>query len=213
MAKLMTAEVDGHGSATAIGPVTDGGDSPQAPYGVFVTIQGVADLLLHAYNPEAVGIKSGAAKGSKAKKSDALESYVYRTTENTIAIPCVYLVASLREAGRYRQDPRSPRKSMSDLLRASVVPLAVLADTQLQAWDYIDQRRVVVQRSAITRERPALRAGWSATFHLMVTTPEYIPPALLNELIGQAGRLVGIGDFRPIYGRYQVTRFEPQTLT
>ena len=67
---------------------------------------------------------------------------------------------------------------------------------------------MTVQRAGVTRVRPAMLAGWEATFDLMVQTPEYINPSELNEVIGQAGRLVGLADFRPTYGRYEVVSFE-----
>lgn len=75
-------------------------------------------------------------------------------------------------------------------------------------WDYEDRRRVVVQRNGVNRIRPAMRAGWKAEFELMVLVPEYIQTSDLHDAISTAGRLVGIGDFRPTYGRFAVTRFE-----
>jgi hypothetical protein len=55
-------------------------------------------------------------------------------------------------------------------------------------------------------------AGWEATFEALVQTPEYISPDELHEVIVQAGRLVGIADFRPTYGRFSVVRFEVVSL-
>ena len=75
-------------------------------------------------------------------------------------------------------------------------------------WDYMDRRRVTVQRAGITRERPALAAGWSAQVVLLVTTPTHIDPILLRQTLVQAGRLVGVGDFRPSFGRFTVTEFD-----
>ena len=83
------------------------------------------------------------------------------------------------------------------------------ADGEIAAnWDYLDRRRVVVQRSAVTRERPALLAGWSATITFAVFTPVYITPDLLHDVLIDAGRLVGVGDFRPTFGRFQITKFD-----
>lgn len=188
-----------------------------APYVVEVKIQGSAPFLFHRWSDDAVAEKAAAAKGSKAKKTDDVESYVYRTHNGTIGIPGTYLAGSMIDprngAAKYRQDPRSPRKSALDLFKAGVLPLTDLAPItnaaglEADSWDYLDRRRVVVQRNAITRVRPAFMAGWSATFQLMVQTPEYIPEALLLDVLGQAGRLVGIGDFRPTFGRFAVTSF------
>lgn len=197
--------------ATIIRPVSNGAKTTieaLQPYNVTVTIKGVADILFHAWNNEAVEAKSKAAKGSKAKKSDDLESYVYRCENGNLGIKGVALHRAIVEIGRYYQDPRSPRKSARDLMKAAIIPTTLLADTGVKDWDYIDRQRVIVQQSAITRERPALRSGWTATFTFIVNVPEYVTPELLNEMITQAGRLNGLGDFRPTYGRFVIWDFK-----
>lgn len=178
------------------------------PYRVEIAIEGVADLLFHRWNNEAVAEKAAAAKGSKAKKEDDVESYVYRTADGNIALPGEYLRQATIAAAKFKQDPRSPRKSAMDLFKAALVNLTPLADLGADTWDYLDRRRVVVQRNAVTRARPAMLAGWKAEFIFMVNLPEYIGPALLHEVVSAAGKLVGVGDFRPTYGRFMVTSFD-----
>lgn len=178
------------------------------PYRIEITIEGVADLLFHRWNNEAVEEKAAAAKGSTAKKTDDVESYVYRTPEGNIALPGEYLRQATIAAAKFKQDPRSPRKSAMDLFKAALVNLSPLADLGQGTWDYLDKRRVVVQRNAITRSRPAMLAGWRAEFVFMVNLPEYISPALLHETVSMAGKLIGVGDFRPTYGRFMVTSFD-----
>lgn len=177
------------------------------PYIATVLVEGKSAFLFHRYNCESVGEKAAAAKGSKAKKTDDVESYVYRTQSGNLAIPGEYLRMAVVNAARFRQDPRSPRKSAMDLFKAGVLPLTDLVDVGKAQWDYLDIRRAVVQRAAISRVRPALLPGWRANFELMVTLPEYITPQLLLEVIQDAGRLVGLGDFRPTYGRFNVISF------
>jgi len=178
------------------------------PYVVEVEIKGSADFLFHRWNNEAVAEKSAARKGSAAKKSDDLESYVYRDDKNQLCIPGEYLRMAIIGAAKFRQDPRSPRKSAMDLYKAGIVSLTNLAPVGKEKWDYEDRRRVVIQRSAITRTRPALKAGWSVTIQLQIGLPEYISEADLNEVISMAGRLIGIGDFRPTFGRFQIASFK-----
>jgi hypothetical protein len=198
--------------ATAVGPeVTNGAKAiieAGVPYGVAVHIQGVADLLFHRWNCEAVAAKGNAPKGSKAKKSDDIESYVYRNDEEELCLPGEYLRQSIINAAKFRQDPRSPRKSAMDLYKAGIVSLTPLASLGVTEWDYEHKCRVTVQRNGITRVRPALKQGWRADITLMVNLPEYIPPDALQDVITNAGRLVGVGDSRPTYGRFHVTRFE-----
>jgi hypothetical protein len=83
----------------------------------------------------------------------------------------------------------------------------MLAPLGVKDWDYLDVRRVVIQRSGVNRTRPAMRAGWKAQFVLTVLLPEYIDRALLNEVVSTAGRLIGLADFRPTYGRFQIIGF------
>lgn len=170
-------------------------------------IEGTADMLFHRWSNEDVAEKGAAAKGSKAKKSDNIEAYVYRTDDGMIAIPGEYLRGALIGAAKFKQDPRSPRKSMADLAKAAIVSLTPLASLGKATWDFEDRRRVTIQRNAITRCRPAMKAGWRAEFDLLVNLPEYVSPQCLNELIQQAGRLIGLADFRPTYGRFQVIGF------
>ena len=210
-----------------VDPVALGGDVSNsgaeiidldAPYRVNVTVTGDSALLFHRWQNEAVAAKAAAAKGSAAKKSDNVESYVWRNNEGTICLPGEYLRGSLIDpkngAAKYLQDPRSPRKSALDLFRAGVISLTDLApitkaDGKLAAdWDYLDRRRVTVQRNGITRERPAFAEGWSASVQFLVTSPTYISLPVLRQALAQAGRLVGVGDFRPSFGRFSVTHFE-----
>lgn len=196
---------------TALAPVSNDGAEDIAvsePYTAKVTIRGSSAILFHRWSNEAVAEKAAAAKGSRAKKSDNTESYLYRLENGNIGLPGEYLRQSMIWAAKFRQDPRSPRKSAMDLFKAGVVSLTELADLGAKDPDYFDRRRVLVQRSAITRERPAFREGWVATVELAVLTPEYIEQSLLHAVLTDAGRLVGVGDFRPTFGRFQVTSFK-----
>jgi hypothetical protein len=178
------------------------------PYTATVTIVGVTDLFFHRWNCETVAEKATAAKGSKAKKTDDLESYVWRNDDGMICLPSEYLRQAVIHAAKFKQDPRSPRKSAMDLVKAAVVSLTPLASLGHKAWQYEDRRRVVIQRNAVSRVRPAFREGWKAEFELLVNLPQYVSPALLQDLLTDAGRFVGVGDFRPTYGRFRVTKFD-----
>jgi hypothetical protein len=198
--------------ATAIGgDVTNGATNAiaaGAPYIVRVNVVGSADLLFHRWNCDAVEAKAKAAKGSKAKKSDDLDSYVYRNDAGELAIPGEYLRQSLIHAAKFRQDPRSPRKSAMDLFKAGVITLTPLASLGVAEWDYEHKCRVMVQRNGVTRVRPAMKAGWNIDVDLMVNLPEYIAADALHDVLVNAGRLIGVGDFRPTYGRFAIRRFD-----
>lgn len=197
----------GNGAATLL--------ATALPYRIAVTVKGTSPLLFHRWDSDSVETKRLSGKNSAAKRTDDIESFVYRVPTRQgskrlghIALPGEYVRQSLIGAARYRQDPRSPRKSAMDLYKAGVVALTELCDLGQSDWDFIHRSRVQIQRAAVTRARPAFLPGWEAVCLLEVLTPEYITPADLYETIAIAGRLIGVGDFRPTYGRYAIVRYE-----
>lgn len=196
--------------ATALQVVTNAAADDIAreePYVASIAIEGVCPILFHAWNCDAVAEKGRAKKGSSAKKEDNLESYVYRNAERELCLPGEYLRMAIIHSAKFSQDPRSPRKSAMDLFKAGIAVLTELCSLGTAQWDFVDQRRVQVQRNGITRMRPAMLAGWRAEAELQVLLPEYITPQLLNDITSRAGRLIGVGDFRPTYGRFQINSF------
>lgn len=201
----------GNASLKVVSEKTNGGKQTieaSLPYAVHMVLEGTSDMLFHRWNCEAVEAKSKAAKNSAAKKTDDVESYVWRNNKNELCIPGEYLRQSIIHAAKFKQDPRSPRKSAMDLFKAGIVPLTNLASLGATDWDYLHTCRVTVQRAGINRTRPAMKQGWRAEFSLQILLPEYIDPVLLREVIDTSGRLIGLGDFRPTYGRFVVNSFD-----
>lgn len=182
----------------------------EQPYVATVAVTGTAPILFHRWSVDGVQAKADAAKGSKAKKTDDVETYVYRDPLGYLAIPGEYFRMAILGAAKFKQDPRSPRKSAMDLFKAGIAVMDELCTLGTKEWDYLDKRRVMIQRNGITRMRPAMNIGWKTVTTLQVLLPEYISPELLNEVIQASGRLIGVGDFRPTYGRFQVTNFKVQ---
>lgn len=209
-------------SVEILHPVSNGAKEQieyQEPYIVQVTIEGACHMLFHAWNNEAIDAKATAAKNSRAKKTDDVESYVYRTEEGLLAFPSKYFRGTILGAAKFRQDPRSPRKSAVDLFKAGVVVITDMAIIKTlaepdgaKAWDYIDMSRVRVQQNAITRHRPAFKPGWRTTFDVSVILPEYIESSVLHSVVTNAGKFVGLADYRPTYGRFNVVGWEVRKL-
>jgi hypothetical protein len=222
MSSITKPSIQRNGKAEVLGPAPTNDAATliafQLPYAVEFTIQGVCPIIFHRWSNESVAEKSAAKKGSAAKKSDDLESYVYRDDDGFICIPGSYVHASLSSkkegAGRYFQDPRSPRKSAADLYKAAAIPTTLLAPIinasgkKTKSWDALDERRMVVQQSAVARQRPCFNAGWRATFRFEITLPEYVGEQDFLAVLSLAGRAVGVADSRPTYGRFQVIEFK-----
>ncbi len=186
--------------------------APDASYAVEVVLVGTAPILFHRWDDASVERKAKAAKSSQTKRSDDVESYVYRTSDGEIGIPGRNFKACLREAGRSLPDPRSPRKSARDLVQSAIQIEPFVASLGRTHWDALDVQRVLVNRNAVSRTRPMFREGWTVGFQIVVLAPEYVSPDWLHDLISRAGRFVGLGDFRPDYGRFRMDSFRVKEL-
>ncbi len=187
-------------NATAVATAPEKGHIAQ-PYQAEIQIQGTADLLLNRWNDDRVALANGS--------SDEVEARVYRCPDGTLGIPGGYLQQAIVKAAPYQRIPRFLHGDALNLYRAGIAVSTDLASLGSDSWDYLDLRRVrIVGRNATqTRTRPAMRAGWTAAFLVQVVLPEYIRPDDLRAALEDAGKLVGIGDFRPTFGRFALTRF------
>ena len=177
------------------------------PFTVEAVIQGVSPILFHRWDCAAVEAKAKSKKNSKEKKTDNLESYVYRCEDGTLGLPGINLHMAMVNAAKSKSDPRSPRKSAADLTKAILLVTPTIASFGKNTWDFEDQRRVTVQRQGITRVRPAMKEGWTLRFFITVLDSSYMDEAFLHDLLSSAGRYVGVGDFRPQFGRFNVVEF------
>lgn len=188
------------------------------PYEVEIEITGTADLILNRFNPEEYEEKRASAKGSKVRSTDVPENAVYRDMDGVVCLPGVYMSLAIAKAAKSKSDPRSPRKSAMELYKAAVFAtqelspiLSVTGETSKDGWDYLDKRGACVNRARVLKTRPAFFKGWKCTFRLAVEAPEYISPDDLLSVAMDAGKFGGMGDYRPTYGRFQVTSFQVVT--
>jgi|SRR5579872_1714216 len=181
----------------------------ERPYCADVVIIGTAHMLHHRYDCEQVKIQSEGGKGTKTKKTDNVESYLYRVPgTGEVGVAAVCIKAALLEAGKSFQDPRSPRKSARDLLKASVFVTPEVPSLGKKTWDFLHQAGACVQRNRITRVRPGFTEGWRLEFTINVIQPSLVPAAFLQKLVTHAGQFCGLGDWRPDYGRFRIESFK-----
>ncbi len=72
---------------------------------------------------------------------------------------------------------------------------------------FADRRGVRVQRNVVIRTRPIFR-DWRLTFDVVIWEFAAVNPVDLEDAIRNGGRAVGLGDFRPKFGIFELEKFK-----
>ena len=154
-------------------------------------IKGVGlGIMLH--NPAGMGQSNG-KKVIPTPEQEAAAGCYWTEDKTSVAIPSWNLFRALVKAAAAFKNGKG---TMSRVIAGgvSVEPAMLSFGTKEYA---IDTRRAVVQKQGILRSRPLLR-DWTLDFDLLVSeedvSPNYFPT--LRAICEDAGRRVGIGDFR-----------------
>jgi hypothetical protein len=75
-------------------------------------------------------------------------------------------------------------------------------DKMYESSGFRDRRSVVVARSRVMRTRPCFRA-WSLTFSVVFDASQ-LNRGQVVKAVEEAGMIVGLGDYRPRFGRFKV---------
>lgn len=188
-------------------------------YTINVTIKGSAPLLQHRFPmPDLATMSKGARKSTGAKDyTEEWRDYFYSDKDGNIFQPAAHIEGALVKSAVNFKIQGKRGKTFKDLFRAAVfitpdeIPHGMTVpdelDTDADKPLYLDLRPVVVQRARVVRIRPAFKAGWELEFTIEVID-DSIDSELVHDVLILAGKTVGIGDFRPKFGRFSVTRFE-----
>jgi hypothetical protein len=174
-------------------------------YKVEVKIKGVVPLLQHRFPTEKAEKKSVRSTGDRSEEyaKEAVNA-LYKDERGMIYQPADHILGALaKAAGDFKITGRG-RKTYRDMFKSSVVVTPDAIPHEKPTWE-VDRRPVVIKGSRILRERPKFM-DWSLSFNIEVLEDQ-LPDEVLKDVLEQAGK-VGIGDYRPRFGRFMVTKFE-----
>lgn len=188
-------------------------------YEVSVKVKGIAPLMQHRYPmPDLATMSKGGRKQTGATDyTQEWREYLYDDGKGQIYQPAVHFEGAMTKAAAGFKVAGKRGKSYKDLFAASIivtpdriphnVAIPDELDTDADKPLYVDMRPVIVNRARVVRLRPTFKAGWELEFTVQVNEDQ-ISPEIVNDVLQLAGKTVGIGDFRPKFGRFMVTHFE-----
>lgn len=187
---------------------------------VRITIQGTTPLICNRFTDEAAekatnGRSSAIGTGNRGTPLEQAERKLYIGTSGAPMIPQPNLMRCLVEGGRFHKAGRKQitTKTESMLYSCLDVEDAEIALTSPEPWR-VDTRAVRIPATGgrILTHRP-LFDNWSLEFDLSVDD-DFIDLGLLRAIVDDAGKRVGLGDFRPAckgpFGKFVVTNWTVQ---
>ena len=166
-------------------------------------------LAVHKFDVEAEAdvqakVKKTARKDDTPKKQ--AERGAYRLDDGGLCQPAEHIYQALCKAAAQFRVPGQGKKTYKDAIKGNVLidPEFIPHGTDTYK---IDSRPVRIGRARVVRSRPHL-PNWSLTFAVQLIDADAVPGEVLNSILVAAGQSVGIGDYRPRFGRFSVTKFK-----
>lgn len=174
-------------------------------------IHGLSPLLQHKFaDGEEVSKKGSGKKVAAADYSKEELEYLYLMPDGkTIYQPASHLEGSMIKAANSFQIKGHKGKRYTERVKAFIRVEPDQVPHKNQTW-HVDTRSVIIQRSRVLRRRPCF-PDWSLEFQVRILDEEAIAPEMAHEILEYAGRYIGIGDYRPRYGLFEVTEWKEIT--
>lgn len=181
------------------------------------SIQGITPLIMHSerlanpFDPLTRDIK--AVTGKRKKTEDDLREIarlewlggLYYTAEAGIHVPGYNILACMVGGGKLHKLGTAIKRAA--IVTEDVVPLRFDGpkdpDKLFADKGFVDMRSVKVGTSKVLRCRPIFKS-WAMVFSVAYDEAS-IQKTELDLCLRSAGMMVGLGDYRPRFGRFEVT--------
>jgi hypothetical protein len=155
--------------------------------------------------PNVIGLPASTKKVSNYDPEKKAEAVLYRDTNENICIPGMNILGTLRDAARDHKAPGKGKRSLKQYILSGIRITPDMIPITPQDFT-IDARPVVVQRNRVMRWRPKFD-DWTLKFQIEIIDPGTISPTTLRNVLEDAGKFIGICDFRPLFGTFSVVHF------
>jgi len=163
---------------------------------------------MHKYSDQAQAEASKVTKKSGRQvcsAEDEAEQGAYRLESGELCQPAEHIYQAMCKAASDFQVKGKGKKTYKGVVAGNVVVTPEFIGHGRNSYA-IDARPARIQRARIMRRRPLLR-DWSLEFDIQVLDEELLPKEVLSAVLVKAGESVGIGDYRPRFGRFIVSEF------
>jgi len=174
---------------------------------ISIKVEGTTPLLMNRFRDTQIEGKIKRRTGSMSDEELKEKLYLY---DDKPHIPSVYFRNSIVEASKQFKIVGKGKATYSKLVASTIEvnPEMILINGSYESFRIASVNPSTKGRMMITRPR---FNKWDAEFTLILND-DGVPPEVMNEILEQAGRYVGIGDWRPqtkgVFGKFMITLFK-----
>jgi hypothetical protein len=134
---------------------------------------------------------------------------LYVDDDRKIVLPDVNIMATLiKGAAKFKKGKDAQAGVMVESHGTLEFPFKGTATPEAlwESGQFSDRRNVKIQRNSIMRVRPRFNK-WASRFALDIDD-EICDPADVKHWLETAGARIGVGDYRPMFGRFEVVEWK-----
>lgn len=175
-----------------------------------ITIEGISPLLMNRPSMLIGDISKDRKPLSNDAKKQA-EMKLYINDKGKLYQPSTHFYGALIEAGKHKKVVGKGKSTYSKICGYAVQIEPYEIEHQKQKWEVFSCLAVNPNtKGRNPLHRPMLKE-WRLSFDVLFDETE-IAPSIMKELFDIAGRIVGIGDWRPVkkgpYGKFHVVEWK-----
>ena len=145
---------------------------------------------------------------SMAEFNEEAKNGLYTDEKKRPYLPSMHIEQSLVKGGSAFQIRGQGKKTYKGDMLASIMVLPERIPISPPDWS-VDIAAVKIQGKQTFRARPLFKKGWKAKFEVQITNPD-LQPSAVKDILQHVGVHVGIGDYRPRYGQFEITKWEEE---
>lgn len=177
-----------------------------------ITIEGTSPLLMNRPSQLDIGDKSKDVKRETQTPQQIAEAKLYTDAEDRVYIPATWFQGAIVEAGKQKKmmGKGSSKATYSKVAGSSaeINPFEIVLEDKWKVFSILAVNPTTKGRNVL--HRPQFDK-WNVEFEITFDE-EAIEVSVMKELFDIAGRVVGVGDWRPAkkgrFGKFQVTSWK-----
>lgn len=170
-----------------------------------IKIKGLAPLLFNRFPDEDNADGKSGSKKRKPTKDEQVQASMYFDENGKVYQPAEHFVGAMVKASTSFK--LEGKKTYKDLVKGSlfIEPMKIVHKKQKYVADW---RSVVIPstRGRVMKGRGRMD-DWELEFQMICIDPRANKQDIV-EMLTYAGNYIGVGDYRPRYGRFTVVRCE-----